>query len=285
MTEEGSCAVCGNLENLKRCVQCKKVLYCKIDCQRQHWPKHKSFCISEKKKRLQKEANEKVDNDDEGLLLDLPKPPSIDIFIDGNEKPHEYFERRLGCCGTHENGDRRAGMQVHALNNMAGGHKIDIPLDDEGNDDIYNDLEKNIWWKCNEDKTLGNGIIVFKDSLIRRTTGHGVLGTGLMIYGKMKLSDEITIDAPGENDFTYEFKEETKLYNGLTIQPGGYLDAFSVYHGPLSYKGETFLKCGGVHYNGTAFLHDGNRKHEEEECKKLGPPYKEICVDLKYHKE
>jgi hypothetical protein len=38
------CAVCGSVEDLKRCSRCKKVSYCSIDHQKKDWTTHKKTC-------------------------------------------------------------------------------------------------------------------------------------------------------------------------------------------------------------------------------------------------
>ena len=47
--EVDSCELCGltseNGATLLRCQQCKQVLYCSKDCQKEHWPDHKRECI------------------------------------------------------------------------------------------------------------------------------------------------------------------------------------------------------------------------------------------------
>ena len=53
---EPACAIChkvevavGPVENrvtLQKCGQCRQVLYCSRDCQRAHWPRHKSDCAA-----------------------------------------------------------------------------------------------------------------------------------------------------------------------------------------------------------------------------------------------
>ena len=48
-----SCAACGLVDsgdNMRRCSQCKSVSYCGKECQRQHWRKHKPFCVTTAKK-------------------------------------------------------------------------------------------------------------------------------------------------------------------------------------------------------------------------------------------
>lgn len=42
---ESCCATCkANSKNLKRCSRCCSVYYCSVECQRSHWPQHKSVC-------------------------------------------------------------------------------------------------------------------------------------------------------------------------------------------------------------------------------------------------
>ena len=45
--EQNYCAGCQqNPLNPKRCSRCRVVIYCSVECQRQHWPQHKIVCTS-----------------------------------------------------------------------------------------------------------------------------------------------------------------------------------------------------------------------------------------------
>ncbi|GFH61733.1 hypothetical protein CTEN210_18209 [Chaetoceros tenuissimus] len=35
---------CSNTENLQQCSRCKVAVYCSVECQRKHWPEHRSIC-------------------------------------------------------------------------------------------------------------------------------------------------------------------------------------------------------------------------------------------------
>ena len=44
------CSNCGKMaSSLKHCSKCRNVLYCSVECQRLHWPQHKSICTAVKK--------------------------------------------------------------------------------------------------------------------------------------------------------------------------------------------------------------------------------------------
>jgi hypothetical protein len=44
-SEAKNCKVCGQSEGIKRCAQCKAVVYCGIKHQRADWKTHKMFCV------------------------------------------------------------------------------------------------------------------------------------------------------------------------------------------------------------------------------------------------
>lgn len=47
MVDENCCSHCMKTSaNLKRCGKCRSVLYCNVECQRLHWPQHRSVCKS-----------------------------------------------------------------------------------------------------------------------------------------------------------------------------------------------------------------------------------------------
>ena len=47
---EPECAFCHSkpVEPLKKCLGCKKVFYCRKECQTKHWRDHKAYCRQEK---------------------------------------------------------------------------------------------------------------------------------------------------------------------------------------------------------------------------------------------
>lgn len=64
-----ACAACGRtLPSMKRCTQCRAVLYCSRDCQVKHWGEHKESC-----KRLPQEMRERAHKLAERVKLQAPR--------------------------------------------------------------------------------------------------------------------------------------------------------------------------------------------------------------------
>ncbi|KAL6757401.1 hypothetical protein V8C86DRAFT_2625407, partial [Haematococcus lacustris] len=45
-----TCELCGVTDNLRLCQACLSVRYCGVQCQRAHWPKHKTQCKATRSK-------------------------------------------------------------------------------------------------------------------------------------------------------------------------------------------------------------------------------------------
>lgn len=43
-SKENPCAHCAKTHCTERCSMCKLTYYCSVDCQKEHWPTHKSIC-------------------------------------------------------------------------------------------------------------------------------------------------------------------------------------------------------------------------------------------------
>lgn len=59
---------CRTLPSMKRCTQCRAVLYCSRECQVKHWPSHKEAC-----KRLPQEMRERAHKLAEQVTLQEPR--------------------------------------------------------------------------------------------------------------------------------------------------------------------------------------------------------------------
>lgn len=63
-----ACAHCSQtLPSMKRCTQCRAVLYCSGDCQKKHWPSHKAECT-----RLPQDMRERAHKIAEKVKLQVP---------------------------------------------------------------------------------------------------------------------------------------------------------------------------------------------------------------------
>ncbi|KAJ7031341.1 hypothetical protein C8F04DRAFT_1262950 [Mycena alexandri] len=74
------------VEELRRCSKCKHVLYCSTECQAQHWPTHKSWCIKNDDSKLLEHTDKALHNPLFHLILqacfilqfDLLRSPRLD---------------------------------------------------------------------------------------------------------------------------------------------------------------------------------------------------------------
>ena len=88
-----SCAGCGNCGDggLKACTSCRLVKYCDRDCQRRHWPTHKSDC-KRAVEQFQEELFSESSRNEDCPVCFLPLPLSQD-FLGG---PRSQYQ---ACCG------------------------------------------------------------------------------------------------------------------------------------------------------------------------------------------
>ena len=102
-TENGTpttlCSACDKESDaLKKCRNCKCVLYCDKDCQNKHWKEHKKEC-----KRIKKELDERGGKLDVGTELDIGPlekvPPREECPICMHTLPiHEGLSVYFSCC-------------------------------------------------------------------------------------------------------------------------------------------------------------------------------------------
>ena len=78
------CYNCQKESELKRCSKCKQASYCSVECQSQHWPKHKPNCIP---------SDSSLHHLFTACSLDLfpDRPTSFDYGFDNVAKYHKGF--------------------------------------------------------------------------------------------------------------------------------------------------------------------------------------------------
>lgn len=216
--------------------------YCSREHQRKDWKHHKFECNSVKKK-----------------VTPAPTP-----------------EEAIGMCGIHSVMDLSG--YVHALNNMAGQHKVDMPmslLPEDGETLIWE--QEHQWSSLDTPQRLPNGLLLLAGCKYMRCMGN--LGFGKLLRGPVKLCSTeqssnnggIVVEFSGKDDFCYQIEDSIRIGQHIQMLSGSKIDAFAVLHGPLIYAGEKFDTFGGVHYNGSAF-----RLIE-------GKTYNEVCIDKLLH--
>jgi hypothetical protein len=160
-------------------------------------------------------------------------------------------------------------MYIHALNNMAGAHKLYRDYSNEEEFDEFAPSEQR-WEVVSEDERQGNGLVLCAGSAIKldcHGSGIGAWMRGSVIVGRSADNSAVRVDIPGkDHTWRWNYPEE-----GLDLPPhihchaGAWIDAFGIIHGPLTYRDWEIPAGGGVHISGTAYLSDN--------------PYEEICVE------
>jgi len=208
-------------------------------------------------------------------IIAIPDELKIGGATDGEDANSKRSDLHVGPCGIHPVSD--LSFYYHALNNMAGSHKVDKVLRDEIDNLDFEELDME-WTVSLEDMPLRNGLVLRKPVSYKRvlgSLGHGILVQGFVCGGKQEEGLEYVIEMDGIRDAEFKIERETRVSDSLILHPGAVIDAYCIVHGPLVYHGIEFDKYGGVHYNGCAFTDGGYRKDDADDERRR---YKEACI-------